>query len=84
MIEISTETEVRINDEARRQGVSVDALLERLISECGGPHRGRRRRPQTATVASGSDGSSSPARNLRRCPLIRVSSTRTFWPMPST
>jgi hypothetical protein len=33
MIEISSETEARINDEARRQGVSVDALLERLISE---------------------------------------------------
>jgi hypothetical protein len=33
MIEVSSETEARINDEARRQGVSVDALLERLISE---------------------------------------------------
>jgi len=33
MIEISSETEARINDEARRQGVSVDALLERLMSE---------------------------------------------------
>jgi hypothetical protein len=33
MIEISTETEARINDEARRQGVSVEALLERLIGE---------------------------------------------------
>jgi hypothetical protein len=33
MIEISSETEARINDEARRQGVSVDALLARLMSE---------------------------------------------------
>jgi hypothetical protein len=34
-IEISHETEARLTDEARRQGVSVDALLERLMSECG-------------------------------------------------
>ena len=33
MIEISSETEARIKDEARRQGVSVDAFLERLMSE---------------------------------------------------
>jgi hypothetical protein len=33
MIDITSETEARINDEARRQGVSVDALLERLMSE---------------------------------------------------
>ena len=32
-IEISHETEARITDEARRQGVSVDALLERLMAE---------------------------------------------------
>ncbi len=34
-IEVSHETEVRLTDEARRQGVSVDALLERLVSERG-------------------------------------------------
>jgi hypothetical protein len=34
-IEISHETEARLSDEARRQGVSVDALLERLINERG-------------------------------------------------
>jgi len=34
-IDISHETEARITDEARRQGVSVDALLERLMSERG-------------------------------------------------
>jgi hypothetical protein len=32
-IDISQETEARITDEARRQGVSVEALLERLMSE---------------------------------------------------
>jgi hypothetical protein len=32
-IEISQEIETRLADEARRQGISVDALLERFISE---------------------------------------------------
>ncbi len=32
-IDISDETEARLTDEARRQGVSVEALLERLMSE---------------------------------------------------
>jgi len=32
-IQISHEIEARLTDEARRQGISVDALLERLISE---------------------------------------------------
>jgi hypothetical protein len=31
--QISRETEVRLIDEAQRQGISVDALLERLMSE---------------------------------------------------
>lgn len=35
-IEISHETEARLIDEARRQGVSVDTLLERLITERAG------------------------------------------------
>ena len=34
-IEISHITEARLTDEARRQGISVDALLERLINERG-------------------------------------------------
>jgi hypothetical protein len=34
-IEISHETEARLTDEARRQGISVDALLERLMNERG-------------------------------------------------
>jgi len=32
-IEISRETEVRLTDEARKQGLSVEALLEQLLSE---------------------------------------------------
>jgi hypothetical protein len=34
-IEISHETEVRLMGEARRQGIAVDALLERLLNEFG-------------------------------------------------
>jgi hypothetical protein len=32
-IEISRETEAQLTGEARKQGISVDALLERLMSE---------------------------------------------------
>lgn len=32
-IEISHETEARLIDEARKQGISLDALLEKLMSE---------------------------------------------------
>jgi hypothetical protein len=32
-IEISHETEARLTHDAQRQGISVDALLERLINE---------------------------------------------------
>jgi len=32
-IHISQQTEARLAEEARRQGISVDALLERLINE---------------------------------------------------
>jgi len=34
-IEISSEAEARLNQEARKRGVSVNILLERLISELG-------------------------------------------------
>ncbi|HEX4136985.1 MAG TPA: hypothetical protein VHY84_20405 [Bryobacteraceae bacterium] len=34
-IDISHETEARLIDEARRQGISAEALLERLMSELG-------------------------------------------------
>ena len=36
-IEISPETEARLAGEARKQGISVDALLERLMSEFRAP-----------------------------------------------
>lgn len=32
-IDISQQTEARLTEEARRQGLSVDALLQRLITE---------------------------------------------------
>ncbi|HWE51954.1 MAG TPA: hypothetical protein VG273_19330 [Bryobacteraceae bacterium] len=32
-INISQQTEVRLTEEARRQGISVDDLIERLINE---------------------------------------------------
>lgn len=34
-IEISQETETRLTEEARKQGISVEALVERLICEGG-------------------------------------------------
>jgi len=34
-LEISHATEARLTDEVRKQGISVEALLERLISELG-------------------------------------------------
>ena len=37
-IEISHETEARLTDEAQREGISVDVLLERLMSERGTAH----------------------------------------------
>ena len=36
-IEISRETEARLTDEARRLGISVDALLARLVGGHAGP-----------------------------------------------
>ena len=33
-IEISSEIEARLTDEAKKQGISVEALLERLVIEC--------------------------------------------------
>jgi hypothetical protein len=38
-IDVSHETEARLTNEAQRQGVSVDALLERLMSERGAAAR---------------------------------------------
>ena len=46
-IEISRETEGRITDEARRQGISVNALLERLMNQHGaGASAGVRAAPE--------------------------------------
>ena len=39
-IEIAHETEARLTDEAKRQGISVNALLERFVSERGTTHVG--------------------------------------------
>jgi hypothetical protein len=36
-IDISQKTEERLTDEARRLGISVDALLERLVVRHAGP-----------------------------------------------
>ncbi len=41
-IEISPETEARLTDQARRLGISVGSLLERLITERAGPQPARR------------------------------------------
>jgi len=49
-IDISHETEARITDEARRQGVSVEALLERLMSEWTASAPAPKREPETPTV----------------------------------
>ncbi len=41
-IDISNEIEARLTEEARRLGISIDALLERLMSERGAAaHLGR-------------------------------------------
>jgi hypothetical protein len=33
-LDISPQTEARLAEEARRQGITVDALLERFLNEC--------------------------------------------------
>ena len=85
-IEIAHETEARLVDEAGRQGISVDALLERLIDEREptAPCRQRRPRPGAANSTSRGNGRLPPARHLRRCSLNREYSTPTFWRTPST
>lgn len=46
-LKISHEIEARITEEARRQGISVEALLERLVSEREATaHLGARPAPQ--------------------------------------
>jgi hypothetical protein len=38
-LNISPQTEARITEKARRQGITVDALLEQLINDCGASAR---------------------------------------------
>jgi hypothetical protein len=57
-IELSRETEARLTDEARRHGISVDALLERLVSERGASAgAGRRPSPELPVWHLGGAGS---------------------------
>jgi hypothetical protein len=53
-IEVSRETEARLSEEARRNGVSVDVLLERLMNE----------RLATAHVAGGGPSPELPVWHL--------------------
>ena len=56
-IVISPQTEARLTEEARRLGISVDALIERLVSEragTGAADRGARELPVWHLGASGS------------------------------
>ncbi|HEX3885117.1 MAG TPA: hypothetical protein VHW66_20855 [Stellaceae bacterium] len=45
-IEISRDTEARLAAEARRQGISVDTLLARLVDECAALIRPARTKPE--------------------------------------
>jgi hypothetical protein len=55
---ISGETEVRLIEEARRQGISVDALLEKLISErASGASDQKRKAPELPVWRAGVIGS---------------------------
>ena len=55
-IEISRETEARLADEARRLGISVEALLKRLINDQAATARSARPRPELPVWRLGSAG----------------------------
>ena len=55
-IEISRETEARLSGEARKQGISVDVLLERLMNEHGTIASGIRFSPELPVWHLGSVG----------------------------
>ena len=55
-INISQQTEARLTEEAKRQGISVGALLERLINERAAS-AGRRRAPELPVWHLGVRGS---------------------------
>jgi hypothetical protein len=76
-IDISRETEARLNDEARRRGISVDALLEWLLSERVAPDRaGDSGSLPELPVWHLGDRRCASAERLRRRGLRRESSTR--------
>ena len=55
---ISQQTEARLTEEARRQGITVDALLERLINErAASVHPGSRKAAQLPVWRLGVIGS---------------------------
>ena len=56
-IEISRETEARLAEEARRQGISVNALLERLMNQHGVVSAGVRSAPELPVWHLGGVGS---------------------------
>jgi hypothetical protein len=49
-LHVSQETEARLAEEAQRQGVSVDALIERLVSERTASAPAPKREAETPTV----------------------------------
>jgi hypothetical protein len=57
-IHISQQTESRLTEEARKQGISVDALLERLINEraVGSAGTGKRGAPALPVLDLGPMG----------------------------
>ena len=56
-IEVSQRTEVRLNAEAKRQGTSVDALLQRLLNEhAAGASPDRRQAPELPILHLGPMG----------------------------
>jgi hypothetical protein len=49
-LNVSQQTEARLTEEAQRQGVSVDTLIERLISERAASAPALKRESETPTV----------------------------------
>jgi hypothetical protein len=79
-IEISHETEARLTDKPKGKAFrTVGPSHER--SRGDGPRPRHRLNAQVANLASGGDGCSPPAENLRRCPLSRRHSMPKCWRM---
>jgi predicted HicB family RNase H-like nuclease len=47
ILNVSQQTEARLTEEAQRQGVSVDALIERIMSERTASARAQKHEPET-------------------------------------